>query len=88
MSWKEPVYIAKVVGQKGRCGAGHKVGDTFELNTHKTSGICGWCYHDLFPTLCTLAFGGNIPWQDSKEFKYDCPDRENPVTFVIRRREG
>ena len=38
MGWKEPVYVAKVESIKKSCGAGHEVGDTFEINTHKTGG--------------------------------------------------
>ncbi|MCX6654721.1 MAG: hypothetical protein NTY03_06320 [Candidatus Bathyarchaeota archaeon] len=47
----EPVYEAEVTHVGKACSAGHKVGDRFEINTHKTGGICGYCYHDLFPTL-------------------------------------
>jgi hypothetical protein len=49
MGWKEPLYAAKVESIKNSCSAGHVVGDEFEINTHKTGGICGYCYHDLFP---------------------------------------
>ncbi|MFQ5820541.1 MAG: TIGR04076 family protein [Candidatus Heimdallarchaeota archaeon] len=84
MTWKEPVFKAKIVSIKKNCSAGHKVGDTFEINTHKTGGICGWCYHDLFPTLMTLAMGGAIPWRENQdEFTYECPDRHSLVTFRI-----
>jgi len=62
MSWKEPVYEATVESIERSCSAGHKVGDVFEINTHETGGICGYCYHDLFPTLMCICFGGKIPW--------------------------
>jgi len=55
MGWKEPVFVAKVESIEKNCSAGHEVGDTFQINTHETGGLCGWCYHDLFPTLMTLA---------------------------------
>jgi len=88
MSWKEPVFIAKVESIKRHCSAGHEVGETFEINTHRTGGICGYCYHDLFPTLMTLCMGGKIPWFESgDEFTYECPDRYNLVTFRITRKE-
>jgi len=62
--------------------ADRKVDETFEINTHRTGGICGYCYHDLFPTLMTLCMGGKIPWFESgDEFTYECPDRYNLVTF-------
>jgi uncharacterized repeat protein (TIGR04076 family) len=88
MGWKEPVYVAKVESIKESCGAGHEVGDTFEINTHKTGGICGWCYHDLFPTLMTLCMDGKIPWRESQnDWIYECPDRYNLVTFRIKKKE-
>ena len=88
MAWKEPMFVAKVESMKGTCSAGHKVGDTFEINTHKTGGICGWCYHDLFPTLMTLGMGGTIPWRPNRdEFTYVCPDRSVDVTFKITKKK-
>ena len=88
MSWTEPIFIAKVTSKKGPCGAGHEVGDTFEINTHKTGGICGYCYHDLFPTLKTLGMGGKIPWYKSQEeFTYECPDKASLVTFKVTKVE-
>lgn len=88
MSWRDTVFIAKVVTKKGVCNAGHKVGDEFEINTHKTGGICGYCYHDLFPVLMTLVMGGKVPWfKDTDEFTYECPDKTNQVTFRIVRRK-
>ena len=53
---KEPIYLAKVESILKSCSAGHKVGDEFEINTHKTGGICGYCYHDLFPTLMNMCY--------------------------------
>ena len=54
----EPVYEAEVKSIKGRCSAGHSVGDRFTVNTHKTGGICGYCYHVLFPTFMNMCYGG------------------------------
>ncbi len=87
MAWKEPVYEARVVSIEKSCSAGHEVGDAFEINTHKTGGLCGYCYHDLFPTLMCICMDGKIPWQDSEEFKYECPDRYNLVTFEVKRKD-
>jgi uncharacterized repeat protein (TIGR04076 family) len=84
MAWKEPVFVATVESMKQTCSAGHKVGDTFQINKRKTGGICGWCYHDLFPTLMTLSMDGRIPWNPNpNEFKYICPDRSVEVAFKI-----
>lgn len=88
MAWKEPVYVAKVKSVKGTCSAGHKVGDTFEINTHKTGGICGYCYHDFFPYLMTVAMGGKVPWFKSQDdFDYECPDKYNLVAFNIKKQK-
>jgi uncharacterized repeat protein (TIGR04076 family) len=84
---EEPVYIAEVTHVGKTCSAGHKVGDKFEVNTHKTGGICGYCYHDLFPTLMNCCYGGKIPWIDPAEFKYECPDRWNDVKFRVTRKK-
>ena len=87
MSWEEPVFEAKVESVLKNCGAGHVAGDVFAINTHKTGGICGWCYHDLFPTLMTLCMDGKIPWRENQdEWTYECPDRYNLVTFKIRKK--
>ena len=83
----EPVYVAEVTHIGKMCSAGHKVGDRFEINTHKTEGICGYCYHDLFPTLMNCCYGGKIPWIDPKEFNYECPDRWNDVKFRVARKK-
>jgi uncharacterized repeat protein (TIGR04076 family) len=84
---EEPVYEAEVVSVLKSCSAGHEVGDKFLINTHKTGGICGYCYHDLFPTLMNMCYGGQIPWMDNQEFKYECPDRYNLVTFKVTKKK-
>ncbi len=86
MSFEEPVYVAEVVSVARSCGAGHKVGDKFEVNTHMTEGLCGYCYHDLFPTLMSVCFGGKIPWMNSDEFSYSCPDRHSDVRFKVTKK--
>jgi len=88
MSWNEPNFEARVESIKGNCSAGHRFGDVFEINTHKTGGICGYCYHDLFPTLMTLVIGGAIPWwKEQDEFTYECPDKFNTVPFKITKQK-
>jgi uncharacterized repeat protein (TIGR04076 family) len=46
--------VATVTGVKGKCNAGHQVGDTFEISCHNPAGLCGFFYHDIFPSLSTL----------------------------------
>ena len=80
----------KIVGTvkevKGHCGAKHKVGDILELGTINTGGLCGFFYHDIFPTIQTLQFGGTIPWtRDPDVVIVECPDRINAVTLILKR---
>ncbi len=39
----------------------HKVGDQIELSGHNTGNMCGFFYHDLFPYVIMLQFGGGFP---------------------------
>ena len=57
---------ATVISAKGTCSAGHKEGDTFDISCHNPDGLCGFFYHDIFPTLSTFQFGGNLPWWEGK----------------------
>jgi len=55
----------KIVGiitdARGVCAAGHKVGDQFELSGYTSDGLCGYFYHDIFPYVVMLEFGGGFP---------------------------
>ncbi|MFW9820343.1 MAG: TIGR04076 family protein [Candidatus Thorarchaeota archaeon] len=71
---------------KGKCNAGHKVGDRFELDGLDSGGLCGFFYHDIFPYLITLQFGGSFPWNENQDIaEYECPDRTNAVKIELRR---
>jgi uncharacterized repeat protein (TIGR04076 family) len=56
-----PLVLATVTGVKGHCNAGHQEGDTFELSCHNPDGLCGFFYHDIFPSLMAFQFGGDFP---------------------------
>ncbi|MEM2465074.1 MAG: TIGR04076 family protein [Nitrososphaerota archaeon] len=73
---------------KGRCSAGHKVGDKFELSMHETSNLCGLFYHDIFPWILTLQLGGEIPWGEKDAIELECMDRINAVRIELRRIRG
>ena len=80
----------KILGEikdvKGSCTANHKIGDVIELSCHNANGLCGFFYHDIFPTLQTLQFGGNFPWQpDPDVLTVECPDRYNLVKMELKR---
>ena len=78
--------IAKVVSQKGTCGAEHKVGDQWVIGSKTTEGICLSAFNALSPSLRVLRFGGSFPWSsDSDVATVACPDAQNPVVFELRR---
>lgn len=79
----------KVVGTiksvKGHCSAGHKAGDKMELSWHSSGGLCGTFYHDIFPIVTMLQFGGQFPWGDPDRLERECGDRRNAVTIELQR---
>lgn len=79
--------VGTIKSVKGTCGAGHKVGDTFELSGHSSAGLCGFFYHDLFPYIIMLQFGGGFPpeWGNPDVVELDCMDKWNLVTLELRR---
>jgi uncharacterized repeat protein (TIGR04076 family) len=76
---------AEVLSVKRECSAGHKAGDRIELSCWDSGGLCGYFYHDIFPNLSVLQFGGRYPWGEPDELILECPDRHNLVTLKIRR---
>jgi uncharacterized repeat protein (TIGR04076 family) len=79
--------VATVTGVKGDCSAGHKEGDKFEISCHNPGGLCGWFYHDIFPSLSTFQFGGGLPWWEGDAIELQCPDSYNLVTLKLERIE-
>ncbi|MBN2467511.1 MAG: TIGR04076 family protein [Deltaproteobacteria bacterium] len=77
--------VATVTGLKGRCNAGHQVGDSFEISCYDTGGLCGWLYHDIFPHLSAFQFGGKFPWWEGDSIELECPDRYNLLTLKLER---
>jgi uncharacterized repeat protein (TIGR04076 family) len=77
--------VATVTDLKGTCNAGHEIGDQFYLSCHNPDGLCGFFYHDIFPRLSVIQFGGRYPWwtQEQTVFKYECPDKKNLVTLKL-----
>lgn len=88
---EKPRFGYRVVGTildvKGTCNAGHKKGDTIELSGHETGGLCGFFYHDIFPYIIMLQFGGGFPaeWGDPDVVVLECMDRANVVKIELRR---
>ena len=67
-------FVATVTGQKGTCHAKHKLGQKFELNCYESGGLCGYFYHDVFPNLNVMQFGGKYPWWDPLPHKRMLPE--------------
>ena len=89
---EKPKIGYKVIGTiksvKGFCNAGHKKGDQIELSGHETGGLCGFFYHDIFPYIIMLQFGGSFPekWvSDPDVVELECMDRFNVVKIELRR---
>jgi uncharacterized repeat protein (TIGR04076 family) len=77
---------ATVTGLKGTCNAGHRVGETFDLCAHDPGGLCGFFFHDLFPSLQTFQFGGTMPWWQGDVIELQCPDSYNLLTLQLERK--
>ena len=77
--------VATVTGVERECSAGHKKGEKFEISCHNPGGLCGWFYHDIFPSLSTFQFGGNLPWWEGDSIDVQCPDTYNLVTLKLER---
>ncbi len=79
--------IGTIKSVKGHCNAGHKAGDRFELSGHNTAGLCGFFYHDIFPYLIMLQFGGGFPkeWGGPDVLELECMDRTNLVKIELQR---
>ena len=79
--------VGTITAVKGTCSVGHKVGDTFELSGHNTAGLCGFFYHDVYPYLIMLQFGGSFPaeWGDQDVITLKCMDSHNEATLELKR---
>ncbi|RLG29904.1 hypothetical protein DRN98_07900 [Methanosarcinales archaeon] len=78
--------VATITSVKDECSAGHQVGDTLEISCHNPGGLCGFFYHDIFPSLSTFQFGGDLPWWEGDTIELQCPDN-NIVTLKLERSE-
>ncbi len=78
--------VAKVLSQKGYCGAEHKVGDQWVIGSKTPDGICLSAFNALFPSLRVMRFGGAFPWETNPDVTTAaCPDAQNPVVFELTR---
>lgn len=88
---KEKPFGYRVVGTikevKGVCSAGHKVGDKIELSGHSSGGLCGFFYHDIFPYIIMLQFGGgfHVEGGNPDMVEMECLDKVNAVKIELKR---
>ena len=78
--------IARVMSQKGTCGAGHEVGQEWVIGGKTPDGICLSAFNAISPAVRVLMFGGAFPWSSDPDVATAaCPDAANPVVFELRR---
>ncbi len=79
--------VATVKSVKGNCPWGHEVNDNFTIDFRETAGLCGRLFHDIYPHVFMLEFGGNLPGHNDKTdpVEVECSDRVNKVVLVLRR---
>lgn len=72
----------------GGCHA-FNVGDQFEIQEDgkMPKDFCTWAWHDLWPAILTLRFGGNFTYCRSADgLMYSaCSDGLSPVVFKLER---
>ncbi|MBL7213774.1 MAG: TIGR04076 family protein [Desulfobacteraceae bacterium] len=78
---------AEILDVRGECSAGHKKGDTLTVSCYDSGGLCGFFYHDIFPSLSVMQFGGKYPWAPQDKLVIECVDKQNAVTLKITREE-
>lgn len=87
--WGKKVRIKVVkILEGGNCNAGLKPGAEFVSDGSCPPGFCGWAFHDIYPEVTTLRFGGNFPWMKKDGvIRACCTDGMNPVLFDLERIE-
>jgi len=66
----------------------HELGQEFIVEESGTmpAGFCTWAWHDIYPAVTGLRFGGNYPWIKKEGLMYSCcSDGAQPVFFKIER---
>jgi uncharacterized repeat protein (TIGR04076 family) len=85
---KSPKMTLEIVSQKGFCGAGHEVGQKFDLSGSTPEGLCQSALHSAYPTIFALRWGADFPWEKEKGVAHiACPDADNPLVMKITRED-
>jgi uncharacterized repeat protein (TIGR04076 family) len=74
---------AEILNIKGKCNAGHTKGQKFLISCYDSGGLCGYFYHDIFPNISVMQYGGRYPWEESNAIIVECPDRFNAVSLKL-----
>lgn len=79
--------VGTIKSVKGHCHTGHTVGQQIEVSGHNPGGLCGFFYHDAFPYIIMLQFGGGFPeaWGGPDIVELECMDKTNAVKMELRR---
>lgn len=79
--------VGTIKNVRGNCRAGHREGQQLELSGHYTGGLCGFFYHDAFPYIIMLQFGGGFPeeWGGPDKVELECMDKTNAVRMELQR---
>lgn len=74
-----------ILSVQGECACEHKAGDKFHLTGYTPNGLCGFFYHDIFPYILMLQFGGKFPedWGGGV-LEFNCPDAINLARIQLR----
>ena len=83
----KPRLRATIIEIKGRCNAGHKLGDKFELDCYRPGGLCGFFYHAIFSSMQTFEYGGRMPWWQGNSIILKCPDPMNQISIQLEKSE-
>jgi uncharacterized repeat protein (TIGR04076 family) len=90
LSWREiypeplPHVAAEVSEYCDRLDEGREF--IVEADGNMPEGFCTWAWHDIYPEVCTLRFGGHFPWISKEGLVYSCcTDGVRPVFFKIER---
>ena len=79
-----PVISHKQIEQCGHYGDGEVF--IVEENGLMPEGFCVTAWNDIFPTVQTLRFGGNLPWLKEPGVSINsCSEGRRPVIFKIER---
>jgi uncharacterized repeat protein (TIGR04076 family) len=81
--------ICRVKSQKGKCAAGHEVGDEVFFTGMEVEGkICISALYSMISKVYAMRYNARFPWLKSQCIAtHACPDGFNPVIFELERRK-